>query len=140
MHAALLLAILPLLSAQPDRFGLPACSAPGHELALRAHFILCHSADLRTPTWTAYELKPQHLASTTPRPKYFRHDYQLTGPSAFDSDYRNSGYSRGHLVPARDVAFSEEALHDSFLLSNVIPQDASLNSGKWRVLENKLRS
>jgi hypothetical protein len=38
-------------------------------------------------------------------------------PPAHDSDYRHSGYSRGHLVPAADVASSEQAVSDSFLLS-----------------------
>jgi endonuclease G len=43
------------------------------------------------------------------------------------------------LVPAADVASSEQAVRDSFLLSNVLPQNSSLNSGKWRLLEKAIR-
>ena len=63
----------------------------------------------------------------------------ISAASAFDSDYRNSRFSRGHLVPARDLSHSPAALHDSFLLSNAVPQNASMNSGKWRSLENHIR-
>ncbi len=139
MFLAFLFAILQTLLAQPDRFGLPACSAPDQELAHRTAFVLCYDSALKTPIWTAYELKSENLTGAARRPKRFRHDYQLSGPSAYDSDYRNSGFSRGHMVPAADLAWNEEALQDSFLLSNVIPQDLSLNAGKWRQLETAVR-
>ncbi len=139
MVAILFLALLQPLLAQPDRFGLPACSAPDRELAQRAGFVVCYSATLKVPIWTAYELKPENLNGAALRPKHFRHDYLLNGPSAYDSDYRNSGFSRGHMVPAADVSGNEDALRDSFLLSNVVPQNLSLNSGKWRQLESAVR-
>ncbi|MFN7918527.1 MAG: DNA/RNA non-specific endonuclease [Bryobacteraceae bacterium] len=127
------------LLAQPDRFGLPACEIPGQELAIRSAFVLCHSASLRVPVWTAYEITPERLNGEAQRPRHFRRDHALSQPGASDSDYRNSGFSRGHLVPASDMAWSEDALRDSFLLSNVVPQNAALNSGKWRVLETAVR-
>jgi endonuclease G len=139
MLAALLLLFQPL-AAQPGRFGLPACSAPDQELAARPAFMLCHSSSWKVPAWTAYELKPEHLAASAPRPKHFRHDPLLSGPSAFDSDYRHSGFIRGHMVPARDLAWSHDALQASYFLSNVAPQNGSLNSGKWAQLEKAVRS
>ncbi|MFN7920228.1 MAG: DNA/RNA non-specific endonuclease [Bryobacteraceae bacterium] len=127
------------LLAQPDRFGLPACELPGQELAIRSAFVLCHSGSLRVPMWTAYEITPERLNGQAQRPRHFRRDRALAQPGASDADYRNSGLSRGHMVPAADVAWSEEALRDSFLLSNAVPQNAALNSGKWRVLEGAVR-
>ncbi|MFN7921410.1 MAG: DNA/RNA non-specific endonuclease [Bryobacteraceae bacterium] len=127
------------LLAQPDRFGLPACELPSQELAIRSAFVLCHSASLRVPVWTAYEITPERLNGHAQRPRHFRRDRVLAQPGASDSDYRNSSYSRGHLVPAVDMAWNEDALRDSFLLSNAVPQNAALNSGKWRVLENAVR-
>jgi endonuclease G, mitochondrial len=38
------------------------------------------------------------------------------------SDYFNSGYDRGHMVPAADAKTTQEALSETFLLSNVAPQ------------------
>ncbi|MFN7923573.1 MAG: DNA/RNA non-specific endonuclease [Bryobacteraceae bacterium] len=136
--ATLLLLAIPLL-AGPDPSSLPACSAPDQELAVRTAFVLCHSASLRVPLWTAYELTPDRLHGSAPRPKGFRRDPNLAHPGAALSDYRNSGFSRGHRVPAADLAWNEHALRESFQLSNVVPQDPKLNSGRWRALENEIR-
>lgn len=37
-------------------------------------------------------------------------------------DYRGSGYDRGHQVPAADCKFSQEAMNETFYLSNMCPQ------------------
>ncbi len=142
-YIPLLLALTATLSAQPDRHGLPACDASNNdELADRTYFILCHSASRKVPTWVGYELKPEHLAAdpAASRPHNFRRDTALTHAGARDADYRNSGYSRGHLAPARDFAFSSEALRATFLLSNAAPQLQSTNAGLWARLERSLRN
>ena len=134
-----LLALLPLLAAQPARFGLPACAAPNHELADRSFFLLCHNSATKLPVWTVYELLPTHLHGAAPRPGRFRTDSALARPGAHDRDYRHSGFSRGHLVPAADLAWSPVAIHASFLLSNTAPQPQAVNAGSWRRLENAVR-
>ncbi len=131
---SLLLLLPALLAAQPDRFPLPACNGPDQELATKTALILCHSAALKVPVWTAYELKPEQQ-NTAPRPKQFHKDLNLTHEGASNADYTNSGYSRGHMVPAEDM--TEPA--DTFLLSNTVPQNQSMNAGIWRQLENKVR-
>lgn len=137
MGVLLLIALLPILAAQPDRFGQPACEAPHMELARRTGFVLCHDSSRKVALWTLYELTPQQLeADVLPRASHFRPDNALTLPGATDADYRHSGFHRGHLVPARDLANSRE----TFLLSNAAPQNPSLNMGRWRELEAKVRS
>ncbi len=128
------------LSAQPDRYGRPACDAANHdELADRTYFVLCHSADRKVPTWVAYELKPAQLLGDASRPHNFRRDTALAHQGARDADYRNSGYSRGHLAPARDFAWSSDAIRATFLLSNAAPQVQSTNAGLWSRLERTVR-
>lgn len=135
-----LLAAIPLqLAAQPDRFSLPACSAEGLELADRAFFLLCHSSILKVPTWTGYEIKPSQVGGTATRPRQFGIDSGLTGASARNADYRGSGFSRGHLVPAEDLAWSDAGIRATFLLSNAVPQRQSVNAGAWRRLEGAVR-
>ncbi|MBI4909227.1 MAG: DNA/RNA non-specific endonuclease [Acidobacteria bacterium] len=135
---ALLLILASALQAQPDRFGLPACSAPTEDLARRTAYVVCHNGDRKVATWTAYELTPDKLTMPAARrPKHFRQDAQLN--SASNSDYRNSGYHRGHLVPAADAAWSDDAMRDSFLLSNAAPQIPAVNTGSWRRIENAIR-
>jgi endonuclease G len=138
--AVLLLAVLPVLFAQPDLFSTPACNGSDQELASRSYFLLCYSSSFKVPVWTAYELLPAQLGGSAPRPSRFRHDPGLTGPSALDADYRGSGFSRGHLVPAEDLAFSDASIQATFLLSNVAPQRQALNAGRWRQLENSVRA
>lgn len=123
----LLLVLLAPLRAQPDRFGLPACAGPDQELAPKHSFVVCHSASF-----------PPAPASASRRTG-FRRDRSLSMPGATVADYRNSGLSRGHLVPARDMTHDEQALRDSFLLSDAVPQNSAMNRSSWRRLENQVR-
>ena len=54
-------------------------------------------------------------------------------------NYKNSGYDRGHLCPAGDRTFTSEAYNETFLTSNISPQDREFNSGIWNRLEQKVR-
>ena len=56
------------------------------------------------------------------------------------ADYRRSGYTRGHMAPAADMRWSQQAMDACFLLTNMSPQDNSLNSGAWGRLEERSRA
>jgi endonuclease G len=134
-----LLALAPVLLAQHDRFGLPACSGEDRELADRSFFVLCHSSELKVPLWVGHELTPERLTRVASRPVRFRRDAHLSGPAAVDADYRNSGFSRGHMAPAADFAWSDDAVRATFVLSNVVPQKQRVNAGVWAQLERVVR-
>lgn len=51
--------------------------------------------------------------------------------------YDKSGYDKGHLVPAEDMAFNKESMSNSFVWWNCVPQTPKLNRGNWRVEEKK---
>jgi endonuclease G, mitochondrial len=140
LAASLLLLLPALLFGQPDRFALPGCTGPEQELADRTFFVLCHDSLRKVPVWTGYEMTRERLRGAAVRPGRFRPDTALSGPIAIDADYRGSGFSRGHLVPAEDLAWSEASIRSTFLLSNAVPQRQSVNAGKWRQLENFVRS
>jgi endonuclease G len=54
--------------------------------------------------------------------------------------YTNSTYTRGHLAPAGDLQYSEDALRDSFHMSNIAPQIGDeFNSSTWKTLEECVR-
>lgn len=96
---------------------------------------------LLIPNWVAYCLTAMEVEGTYPRPKNkFESDPLVKGKSAEHKDYTNSGYSRGHMAPAADMKWSEQAMYESFYLSNICPQIAGLNSGVWERLENRCRS
>ncbi|XP_019635173.1 PREDICTED: nuclease EXOG, mitochondrial-like, partial [Branchiostoma belcheri] len=55
--------------------------------------------------------------------------------TAHNEDYWKSGWSRGHMAPAGDNKFSQEAMNDTFLLSNIVPQNLDNNAGFWNRFE-----
>ncbi|RLN89802.1 hypothetical protein BBJ28_00012786, partial [Nothophytophthora sp. Chile5] len=51
-----------------------------------------------------------------------------------------SGYDKGHLAPARDMSNSQEAMDESFLMTNMSPQvGVGFNRGYWARLEGFMR-
>jgi endonuclease G, mitochondrial len=55
-------------------------------------------------------------------------------PSPTYSDYKEVGFDRGHMKPAEDSP-DKEAMKESFLMTNMAPQQAHLNQASWRYLE-----
>ena len=85
-----------------------------------------------------YELTSSELIGTAERGNEFTADPGVKGcPSP--EDYAGSGFDRGHLVPAGDLKWSETAMRQSFLLTNVGPMHKALNEGGWAKLEEKVR-
>ncbi len=123
----------------PIAFAQPACVAPARRLVAHAFFRVCYDSSLKAPVWTEYELRPEHLAAAARRRPNFRRDPSVSFPTASNADFRNSGYARGHLVPAADFAWSVEAHRATFFLTNVIAQKQSVNAGLWRSLESAVR-
>lgn len=86
----------------------------------------------------AYELVNNELYGTAERTGEFARDEGVEGcPSP--ADYAGSGMDRGHLVPAADLKWDEEAMRQSFMLTNVAPMQKPLNEGGWAKLEEKVR-
>ena len=88
-----------------------------------------------TPNWVAYELTAEEVNGTLPRNDAFAQDEMVKGRQAALEDYRHSGWDRGHMAPAADMKWSEQAMMESFLLSNMCPQNHELNAGSWEKTE-----
>lgn len=97
------------------------------------------NADLRIPNYVVYELTDTETEGTEPRADGFMQDESVKGCPTTD-DYRGSGYDRGHMAPAGDMKWSKKAMQQSFYLTNICPQNHSLNSGGWKRLEEKVRT
>lgn len=95
----------------------------------------------RIPAWVAYELTSEEANGTIGRSgKNFRPDDKAKVVQADNYDYRNSGWSRGHMAPAGDFKWDDGAMWDTFFYTNCCPQDEKMNNGSWHVLENKVRT
>ena len=95
----------------------------------------------RIPRLVVEVLSPVKLAGTVSREDNFRADERLPLNARADlNDYRGSGYDRGHLAPAADFKYSATAMDNSFLLSNIAPQEPTMNQHAWNGLENATRA
>jgi endonuclease G len=103
----------------------------------REGYAVQYNSDCRTPYWVSYLMKDSDLVPNVTRKDDFRPDPELRVPQAALSDYKNSGYNRGHMARAGLFTKSKKLMSESFILSNIIPQDAYMNqSGAWRRLED----
>lgn len=127
-------------SQHPDSiFFLP--TAVHGRLVLHKHYALSYREDFEVAEWVAYELTGIRLRQPwVKRTDDFRPDPAVKTATAKPEDYRSPDYDRGHLVPAADMAFSEEAISETFLMSNITPQTPGFNRGVWRELEELTRS
>jgi len=94
--------------------------------------------EMHQPNWVSWELTRDEARGEEPRAKSFARDYNVDG-CADPADYRNSGFDRGHMAPAADMKWSQQAMKESFYMTNICPQAKALNTGAWKKLEEKCR-
>ena len=109
------------------------------ELCYQA-FAVLHSGNSKTPVFVAQRLNREMLeGGNEKRAKRFFADARLpSGERAELEDYKNSGYSRGHMAPAGDMT-TPAAMAQSFSLANMVPQNAQHNGGAWNKIEQDTR-
>jgi endonuclease G len=69
----------------------------------------------------------------------FKVDSKLPTPRANDDDYRYSGYVRGHMCAAADRDSDKMRLKETYLTSNLVPMQMSVNAGTWKMAEDSIR-
>ena len=124
------------LSAQAINY-LPTSTT--NQVVEHRYYTLSYSEKHEQAEWVAYYLTPYRVEGGVERTDDFRKDPKVRTGSSSNADHEGSGYDRGHLAPAAAMAFSRTAMSQSFYLSNMTPQDPSLNRGPWRQLEKQVR-
>lgn len=136
----LTLAIASLL-ASAQGYELPGPSGGSLTVLTKTGFTVGFSAATNTPRWVAWELTAEEAeASTASRTDEFLPDPDLGKGSPLPSDYTGGGYDRGHMAPAADMKWSEVAMKESFMMSNICPQNHVLNEKAWCGLEKQCRT
>ena len=111
----------------------------GEQIVSHTGYILSYNEEAEQPSYVAYELTREEVYGALDRGDDFREDKSIKTGSAVLSDYKGSGYDRGHMAPAADFKWSAEAMSDTFYLSNMSPQVPSFNRGIWGDLEAVVR-
>ncbi|WP_338732942.1 DNA/RNA non-specific endonuclease [Mangrovimonas cancribranchiae] len=102
-------------------------------------YSLSYSEPNEQAEWVAYELKENQLVNSNFKRPYFEIDSTVKTSAAHWRNYKRSGYDRGHLCPAADREFDYNLYVETFLTSNISPQEHEFNAGVWNRLEQKIR-
>lgn len=94
----------------------------------------------KVANWVSYELADTQIVKKAERTNIFTADPKIEETMATHADYLKSGYDRGHLAPAGDMTFFEQAMIESFYYSNMAPQVPNFNRGIWKKLETQVRN
>lgn len=102
-------------------------------------FTVSYNNKTLLPNWVAYELTKKEAQGELPRKDKFGQDPRAKGKQADFSDYKHSGWDRGHMAPAGDMKWSAKAMEESYYFTNICPQNRQLNGGDWKELEEQCR-
>ena len=103
-------------------------------------FTVSYNSQLHIPMWVSYELTAEETTGPFSRDgKDYQPDPYAQVSQADASDYRRSGWTRGHLAPAADFRWSDTAMTQTFYYTNICPQDGQLNNRYWATLEKHVR-
>ena len=106
----------------------------------RKGYTTSYNRRTKQPDWVAWKLTAEHSRGEFRRDSMvFHEDPDVPAPRATDDDYIRSHYDRGHMCPSGDNKWSAEAQEQSFLLTNVCPQNHTLNEKAWNDLEMQCR-
>lgn len=129
----------PVGATEQAALGLAVDASPQDEYILRRpQYVLSYNRFRNAPNWAAWRLRADDLGSTGRTRRSFAPDPDLP-PGAYrvlHTDFRASGYDRGHLVPSSHRTAREEDNAATFVMSNVLPQVHEMNAGAWESLES----
>lgn len=134
------------------------------QILLRYAYTTSYNKETKCPNWVAWNLTKERLIGSYSRkgvPYYedgskaygigkideyiSKGDYLVdleVSPRQEHSDWDDNSVpnnSHGHICPAADNKWSKTAMNQSFLLTNMCPQDRDLNGGDWEGLESRCR-
>ena len=101
----------------------------------RTGYTTSYNKETRNPNWVAWHLTKAHTYGKNQRSEEVFTEDKEVSPRATDNDYYNSRYDRGHMCPAGDNKWDATAMTESFLFTNICPQNHNLNKYEWNTLE-----
>jgi endonuclease G len=110
---------------------VPTSQEVGRDLCFDS-FAIYYSPTDKKPIYTVEKLSKEELLAPHPRrSNQFYEEARLPfSERSLLSDYRGSGFDRGHNAPAGDMS-NERSMAQSFSLANMMPQARQNNQGIW---------
>ena len=120
------------------KVGFPIISdSISSQLLNRICYTLSYNSNTRQPNWVMWQLKREHIMKRQDGVwNEYHEDLSIEkNCRGTIADYYNSGYDRGHMCPGGDCNWNDEGRDETFLLSNMCPQNPKLNRGDWKEIE-----
>jgi DNA/RNA endonuclease G (NUC1) len=119
---------------------VPAANATHEHLLQQKDYLIWYDDDLRVPLWVSYKLTKKQISTHRARTECFRPDPRLSAAQRAEcDDYSEPRYDQGHLAPNADFTQTEEMMVNTYLYSNMTPQEANFNRHTWERLEETVR-
>ncbi|MBF1450033.1 MAG: DNA/RNA non-specific endonuclease, partial [Prevotella oris] len=100
------------------------------QLLRRVGYVVSYNPETHIPNWVAWQLTESHTTGPYKRKGIeFQEDNEAEGVKVNTFDYSRSGYDRGHMCPSGDNKWDKTAQQQSFLMTNICPQNHNLNAG-----------
>lgn len=112
------------------------------QVLIKEGYTVSYNENTRNPNWVAWHLTSAHTSGEWSRKGIsFMEDNEVKGEQQNNDAYRSTSLpiDHGHMCPAGDNKWSAKAMEQSFLLTNICPQNSNLNRGDWNELEEKCR-
>lgn len=115
------------------------------QILIREGYTCSYNQNTRNANWVAWLLTKEHSNGPwTSNSIPYKEDNDVIGYRQENSDWESidlsdAGIDHGHICPAADNKWSKNAMVQSYLLTNMCPQNANLNRGIWEKLESRCR-
>jgi endonuclease G len=100
-------------------------------------YVSCIDTQTNLPIWVSHAITKEVIeyGETVSRERPDNYDKDNRYKVLKKNAYKSSGYDHGHMAPAADFKWDEDAFNTSFLMTNMAPQHGCLNQKGWCHLE-----
>lgn len=112
------------------------------QILYRTGYITSYNQSTKIPNWVAWKLTGDRTSGNVPRCQNYSPDADVPKPRQEIEDWENKEseeFDHGHMCPAGDNKWSRKAMKETFLLTNICPQNSQLNQETWEHLESHCR-
>lgn len=135
----LLIEFIRLIAQPAIHYEIPKSTFKDQQIITHSSKTISFSEEKKQAYWVAYQLIPSEGIKIKRTNKFIADPEITKANQASNSDYKKSGYDKGHLAPAADMNWSIKAMTESFYFSNMSPQKPQFNRGIWKKLEELVR-
>jgi len=122
--------------------GAPVSQLPATntQYLCKTNYAIHYRYDTKTAEYVVEHITVPTITGPAKRKDDFRPDPAVPAQHRSQlADYAGQPFDRGHLAPGADNTHNDQAMSESFFLTNMVPQVPNHNRGIWKQLETAVR-